>query len=324
MRNILTVHPKPEIRTSARQRRIALTAGTFPEVSYWKLAGKSDTTVSLVAVGGFDGPNWPVRRDLLLRPRMAKFSIPLLLIVCVAAGCQPQGSVTDSSPRPSFNAPVITRPAQAFVPRPTKSAPMAAAPAVRGKQPVVVTSAVPAGWAPPVASRPWRWIVIHHSDTPNGSAAKFDAAHKAKGWDELGYHFVIGNGTETGDGQVEIGPRWPKQKWGAHAKTPDNKFNDYGIGICLVGNFQDTRPTQAQMQSLAKLTAYLMKTYKISPDRVIGHRDTKATECPGRNLNLDTVRRMATSLLADSGWTPDEKTVAAGEELLKAADHQPE
>ncbi|CAN5587066.1 hypothetical protein BH10PLA1_BH10PLA1_04950 [soil metagenome] len=249
---------------------------------------------------------------------MAKFSILLLLILGLATGCQ-TSSVADSSPQPSFNAPVITH-AQAPVVayRPTKSTPVSAMPSRPTMAPVRVASAVPAGWVPAAPARPWRWIVIHHSDTPTGSAAKFDAAHKAKGWDELGYHFVIGNGTETGDGQVEVGPRWPKQKWGAHAKTPDNRFNDYGIGICLVGNFMETRPTQAQMQSLAKLTAYLMKTYKISPDRVIGHRDTKSTECPGKNMNLDTVRRMATSLLADSGWTPDAKTVAAGEELMQS------
>ena len=30
---------------------------------------------------------------------------------------------------------------------------------------------------------------------------------QAKGWDELGYHFVIGNGTDTRDGQVEVGSR---------------------------------------------------------------------------------------------------------------------
>ena len=61
-------------------------------------------------------------------------------------------------------------------------------------------------------------------------------------WDELGYHFVIGNGTHTGDGQVEVGSRWGKQKHGAHCKTPDNYYNDHGIGICLVGNFENSNP----------------------------------------------------------------------------------
>jgi hypothetical protein len=143
--------------------------------------------------------------------------------------------------------------------------------------------------------------VIHHSATPSGSAAVFDKLHRQKGWDELGYHFVIGNGTDSGNGKIEVGPRWPKQKWGAHAKTPDNEYNNYGIGICLVGNFEIERPTSQQLQSLARLTAYLMQTYNIPASRVLGHRDTKATECPGKNLNIAQVRRLASQALADAG-----------------------
>ncbi len=234
------------------------------------------------------------------------------------AGCQGPGSGSASVPAPNFSAPVIVSPGPAVaLARPIQ--PVTPVNPTKPKPPVVVAAGTPREWIPAAPARPWRYIVIHHSDTPMGSAARFDAAHKAKGWDELGYHFVIGNGTETGDGQVEVGPRWPKQKWGAHAKTPDNRYNDYGIGICMVGNFDETRPSAAQMKSVAKLVAYLMKTYKISPDRVIGHGDTKPTDCPGKNMSVATVRRMASAMLADSGWTPDEKTVAAGEELLKAS-----
>ncbi|MBV8780617.1 MAG: N-acetylmuramoyl-L-alanine amidase, partial [Phycisphaerae bacterium] len=120
-------------------------------------------------------------------------------------------------------------------------------------------------------------------------------------WDELGYHFVIGNGSGSGDGQVEVGPRWPIQKHGAHAKTPDNRYNDYGIGICLVGNFMETNPTPAQMHSLAKLVAFLEERYRIPSDSVIRHKDTKPTDCPGVNLNIGLVRTMATRILVDAG-----------------------
>jgi len=249
---------------------------------------------------------------------MAKSAYIVLLGLGLAAGCQDAGTNTASMPQPNFNAPVIShQQAPAVAVRPIQPVPQIAP--MPGKKPVVVASAgTPREWIPNAPARPWRYIVIHHSDTPDGNAAKFDAAHKAKGWDELGYHFVVGNGTMSGDGQVEVGPRWPKQKWGAHAKTPDNRYNDYGIGICLVGNFDNTRPTAAQMRSVAKLVAYLEKTYHISPSNIVGHRDTKPTDCPGRNMSIDTVRQMASAILADSGWTPDAATVAAGEELLKA------
>ncbi len=150
-------------------------------------------------------------------------------------------------------------------------------------------------WAPSASPRPWRWIVIHHSDTSCGSAASFDRYHRlVRHWDELGYHFVIDNGNGGGDGLVEVGPRWTKQKWGAHAGVAE--FNEYGIGICLVGDFNKTQPTAAQMRSLAQLSAWLMKTYHISPDHLIGHRDAKRTECPGRYMNIAAVRQLAAGI----------------------------
>ena len=177
---------------------------------------------------------------------------------------------------------------------------------------------VPHDWIPsPGAINPdgWRYIVIHHSATPAGGAKAFDRMHREKGWDELGYHFVIGNGTDTSDGQIEVGSRWPKQKWGAHAKTPDNRFNKTGIGICLVGNFDTQRPTRAELQSVSRLVAYLMKTYHIPADHVIGHSDTKATDCPGHNLHVAEVRRMAVQLA--TGIDPGEETAkTAGGEML--------
>jgi N-acetyl-anhydromuramyl-L-alanine amidase AmpD len=178
----------------------------------------------------------------------------------------------------------------------------------------------PRDWTPTVAPRPWRYIVIHHSATPTGSAAEFDRMHKAKGWDELGYHFVIGNGTGSGNGQVEVGGRWRAQKWGAHAKTADNRYNDYGIGICLVGNFDVDRPTAAQLASLSKLVAFLEKTYHISETNVIGHGQTKATDCPGKFMNVAQVKSMARQALAAAGEPTDPVAVtAAGGEMLQDA-----
>ncbi|HEY1629116.1 MAG TPA: N-acetylmuramoyl-L-alanine amidase, partial [Tepidisphaeraceae bacterium] len=71
------------------------------------------------------------------------------------------------------------------------------------------------------------------------------------------------------------------------------------------------------MQSLAKLTAYLMRTYHISESDVIGHRDTKPTDCPGRNMNVQIVRRMADQILVDSGYRPEAGVqTASSNELL--------
>lgn len=246
----------------------------------------------------------------LTEPRTGPFFALVLtgatLLLCT--GCQSGGTTTVAHiPPPSFNGPNVTPPPK---------------PVVRAlpKPPVVAQKPRPSGpaeWAPKAAARPWKWIVVHHSASPSGSASVFDKMHRGKGWDELGYHFVIGNGTDSGDGQIEVGPRWPKQKHGAHAKTSDNRYNDFGIGICLVGNFDNDRPTAKQMQSLAKLTAYLMKTYRVSPDRIIGHGDTKATECPGRYMSLAAVRNQAMKLMADAGDAAEPVIRTASAELMR-------
>src|SRR5436853_603790 len=183
----------------------------------------------------------------------------------LGADCQANKPMVANLPPPAFEGPRIVH-------APAMGAPLASPPQA------TLSVAVPRDWAPRVAARPWQWIVIHHSASPTGSMAVFDKEHKAKGWDGVGYHFVIGNGTQSGDGQIEVTPRWPIQKWGAHAKTLDNRFNEYGVGICLVGNFDVERPTPAQVKSLTRLVAYLMQTYHVSPQNVLGHRDTKPTD----------------------------------------------
>jgi hypothetical protein len=240
---------------------------------------------------------------------MARYFVLLSLALLLAAGCQSQSMVA-SLPPPNLNGPTIVAAPQQAMRAPLPWVPLKQA------TPRSFAGVDPA-WIPYAPPRAWKWIVIHHSASPSGSAAVFDREHREKGWDELGYHFVIGNGTDSGDGQVEVGSRWPKQKWGAHAKTPDNRYNDFGIGICLVGNFDIERPTPRQMQSLAKLTAYLMRTYNIPEANVIGHRDTKPTDCPGRNMNVAVVRRMADQMLAAMGDGPSDgvQTASSGELL---------
>jgi N-acetyl-anhydromuramyl-L-alanine amidase AmpD len=161
------------------------------------------------------------------------------------------------------------------------------------RPPVAASRPVGGAWEPPGRSKAWQFIVLHHSATPAGSAAAFDKAHRDKGWDQLGYHFVIGNGNGSSNGLVEIGSRWPIQKYGAHTKTADNRYNDFGIGVCLVGNFDSARPTQQQIDATARLVGWLMARYNIPPERVITHGQAKPTACPGRYFPLAAVKQQA-------------------------------
>jgi len=163
-----------------------------------------------------------------------------------------------------------------------------------------------------IRSGRWRVIVVHHSGNTVDSPASMDAYHRnVRGWEDgLGYHFVIGNGVNTEDGRVYVGPRWQRQITGAHCKSKrgryfgvwrdDNFFNAHGIGICLVGNFEERPPTPRQLAALSDLIAFLCARTGISTALVYGHGDvTHRTQCPGRYLRaaLPQVRLAATRTL---------------------------
>ncbi|MFH1024731.1 MAG: peptidoglycan recognition family protein [Planctomycetota bacterium] len=143
---------------------------------------------------------------------------------------------------------------------------------------------LPQDIVPLAPARPWRYIVVHHSHTTVGNAAIFGKYHReVRGWENgLGYNFVIGNGTGSGDGEVETGPRWRRQLVGAHAGNKE--YNETGIGICLVGDFEESRPTARQMVALKTLARWLMERYHIPASRVRRHSDVREgdTKCPGR------------------------------------------
>ncbi len=144
----------------------------------------------------------------------------------------------------------------------------------------------------PDANR-WRYIVIHHSATEVGNAELFDKGHRRRGfWNGLGYHFVIDNGsTGMADGQVETGHRWNHQMDGAHCNA--NGMNKYGIGICLVGNFDKERPSGPQFDSLIWLIRQLQAKYNIPASNVLRHEDVpgKDTHCPGKHFPWSQLRK---------------------------------
>src|SRR5882724_7895863 len=73
----------------------------------------------------------------------------------------------------------------------------------------------------PVKRRRWQFIVVHNSGTRQGNARVFDYYHRhvRRMQNGLAYHFVIGNGTSTGNGQIEVGDRWRRQINGGHVHS---------------------------------------------------------------------------------------------------------
>jgi hypothetical protein len=149
---------------------------------------------------------------------------------------------------------------------------------------------LPSAWMPAARMRSWRYIVIHHQAATRGSASLIDRVHLARGMDGLGYHFVVGNGSLSGDGEIEVGFRWTQQTHGAHTRAvqgDDNRWNEYGIGICLVGDFRNEEPSAAQMAAVVRLVRRLRRAFRIPVDRVVPHDFVKPTICPGPKFPWD-------------------------------------
>lgn len=149
-------------------------------------------------------------------------------------------------------------------------------------------------WKPDAQLREWNYLVLHHTASEMGSVESIHEEHlqrkdkNGNAWLGIGYHFVIGNGNGMDDGQIEPTFRWRQQLQGAHAGIAD--YNQHGIGIVLIGNFENQPPTDAQTAAVKRLVSVLKREFGIGSSKVLGHSDVKATECPGKLFPLGEVR----------------------------------
>ena len=150
----------------------------------------------------------------------------------------------------------------------------------------------------PVQRRRWQFIVVHNSGTRQGNARVFDYYHRhvRRMRNGLAYQFVIGNGTSTGNGQIEVGDRWRRQINGGHVHS--DYLNNISLGICLVGDFNRDQPTGAQLESCEELIRYLrQRCGKIENHFAIvrPHREMNPprwpTDCPGDAFPYSWFRR---------------------------------
>ena len=132
-------------------------------------------------------------------------------------------------------------------------------------------------------------IVIHCSDSTWGTSEDINRWHLERGWDGIGYHYVITNGRakstdsykEQDDGLIEKGR--PVEKTGAHVRG----HNSDSVGVCLIGTHWFT--SRQLYKSLPTLLATLMYQHKIDADNIFGHYELdKGKTCP--NMNIEEVR----------------------------------
>ena len=132
----------------------------------------------------------------------------------------------------------------------------------------------------PVDGR-WRSVFIHHSRTRRGDLTSLMKAGLAD-------HFVIGNGQECGDGEIQWSDRWMDQqpaRLGSQALAGDQ------ISICLVGDFDAAAPTPAQVQRVTELVRSLQKQLGIPAGSVVAYDNPRSVHGIGRHFPGGTLAR---------------------------------
>lgn len=126
-------------------------------------------------------------------------------------------------------------------------------------------------------------IIVHCSATAEErdyTVGDIDRWHKSRGWQCIGYHYVIYR-----DGSVHTGR--PVAQIGAHCAG----HNANSIGVCYIGGCaadgktpKDTRTPQ-QREALRRLVADLQKQYPGAT--VHGHREFAAKACPSFDVKTE-------------------------------------
>lgn len=130
-----------------------------------------------------------------------------------------------------------------------------------------------------------KFVTIHHAGVPwkaERTPAEFVRGmqtwgQREKGWPDLPYHFLIApDGTIYEGRPLEYEPE------------SNTKYPLAGnIGVEMMGDFTTQRPTAAQLQSCARVTAWLCDAYKIDVANIRGHNDAAPgqTSCPGPDFD---------------------------------------
>ena len=188
-----------------------------------------------------------------------------------------------------------------------------------------------------------RAAYVHHTVNPNdytrAEAPQIVLAmcryhRNTNGWNDIGYNFVVdrfGTIYEGRAGGTEAAVI------GAQAEG----FNSYSTGIANIGTFSDVPQSQAALDAMARLIRWKLPLHgyptsgtavmvsagggtnrypagrSVRVKRVIGHRDTNATECPGGALyaQLDDLRSMVAGVSPQGTATRLEGDLSGGSAL---------
>lgn len=149
----------------------------------------------------------------------------------------------------------------------------------------------------------WVGVMLHHTaGNTSETVASIRKTHITKNkWGDIGYHYVLE--IKDGKGYLKTGRSLKYQ--GAHAGI--DKYNNGYIGLCVPGNYETGKMSDTLYSyvigAICRLYEKMIEEQGSCSYGFLGHREVKATACPGKNVNLNKIRNDLTAKL--------EKTVKA-------------
>jgi hypothetical protein len=272
--------PEPDVTPAQRPKKPA------PEPSPDKEKPKASGTPDII-----DVPDQPVREPQ--KPPAPPESTPVQAVPAISPAQIPQGKTPQGRP---LDAPIVVEKSGLDEDQGIEPAPKAQFGGFFKRYRYLTPAVRKAIDQAKVQRGRWKYIIIHNSGTRQGNARIFDVYHRRvrKMQNGLAYHFVIGNGNSSGNGEIEIGNRWTRQINGGHVAS--DYLNNIALGICLVGDLNRDKPTPQQLDALDELITYLRsRVGKIKGKSTIvkGHKEInpKPTDCPGDRFELGWLRQ---------------------------------
>lgn len=143
---------------------------------------------------------------------------------------------------------------------------------------------------------PARHVIIHHSETntPSENATLAQDIDAVRYLDYIGWlRFNYADGGYKRPRGAGISYTWAVTPSGRVFQGHDINltsshtygYNTSGVGICLVGNYMNTAPTEKQIDAVARLLLQAKEDGHIMNAKVdYGHKETSSTDCPGRAM----------------------------------------
>ncbi len=120
--------------------------------------------------------------------------------------------------------------------------------------------------------------MIHHTVTrDNVTPERIAQVQVGQGRAGITYHFlIIGDGTIYQTNALET----------VSEQTVTPAVNLDGVAVAFAGNFTDVPPTTAQINSGARLIAWLLQELKLTTDAMVGRSELESVGSPGKQWLL--------------------------------------